>query len=141
MPKPKPVVKIHAAAFYFSHLSRDLEQIASVFCVSTDTVRNWSKTKAWQNALSVFGYTGARNFSRQPRRDTKRDAGETFEKAKSVYLQALSAGEPKHKLSTIAGAAVGLPRRRIHAWALKYGWRSDVENDTEETTHERDQTP
>lgn len=129
MPKPKPVVKIHAAAFYFSHLSRDLDQIASVFSVSTDAVRQWAKTDDWEGALSTLGYEGERSFIRKPTRDTARDAGETFEKAKAVYLQALEDGEPQHKLATIAGNAVGLPRRRIHAWATKYRWREFPDTD------------
>jgi len=129
MPKPKPVVKIHAAAFYFSHLSRNLDQIASVFEVSTDAVRQWAKTDDWEHALKTLGYEGERTFLRKSTRDTARDNAETFSKAKAAYLAAMRAGQPRHKLATIAGAAVGLPRRRIHAWAMKYGWRSVSETD------------
>ena len=131
MPKPKPLVKIYAAAFYFSHISRDLEQIAAVFSVSTDAVRKWAKTDDWEHALSTLGYQGERKFRRKPTRDTPRENAEVFDTARQVYLQALQDGEPQHKLATIAGNAVGLPRRRIHAWAMKYRWREVcVENDT-----------
>lgn len=126
MPKPKPLVKIYSAAFYFSHFSRDLSQIAETFSVSTDAVRKWAKTQDWAYALDVLGYEGERTFLRTPKRDTARDAGEVFETAKSVYLQAHRDGEPTHKLATIAGDAVGLPRRRIHGWAMKYGWRDQA---------------
>lgn len=131
MPKPKPLVKIYAAAFYFSHISRDLYQIASIFSVSTDAVRQWAKTDDWAHALSTLGYEGERKFLRKPTRDTARENAEVFSKAKAAYLAAMRAGEPRHKLATIAGAAVGLPRRRIHAWAMKYNWRSVCETDSD----------
>ena len=123
MAHPKTTIKIHAAAFYFAHISRELQRIVEIFGVSEFAVRKWAKTQAWENALEVFGYTGERSFITKPRRDTARDNGEIFEKARFVYLQAMRDGQPKHKLATIAGDAVGLPRRRIHAWAMKYSWR------------------
>ena len=125
MPHPKTTIKIHAAAFYFAHISRELHRIVEIFDVSEFTVRKWAKTQAWEKALEVFGCTGERNFITKPRRDTARDNGETFEKARKVYFQAMLDGESKHKLATIAGESVGLPRRRIHAWATKYGWREE----------------
>ena len=123
MPHPKTTIKIHAAAFYFAHISRGLQDLVEIFGVSEFTVRKWAKTQAWENALEAFDYQGERHFITKPRRDTQRDNGETFEKARSVYLQAMRDGQPKHKLATIAGGVVGLPRRRIHAWAMKYNWR------------------
>ena len=127
MAKPKKtVVRIHAAAFYFSHISRDLQKMCEVFGVSASAVRKWAKTAEWDYALRTLGYEGERSFLRNPKRETARDNGEVFETAKAVYLQALEDGEPRHKLATIAGDAVGLPRRRIHAWAQQYGWRDEV---------------
>ena len=140
-------MKIHAAAFYFSHISRDLREICEVFGVSRDTIYKWVKTPEWQYALDVFGYTGDREFARRPRRDTKRDAGDVFEKARDAYFQAIAEGVATNKLATVAGAAVGLPRRRIHAWAKQYGWRERVNIDRHVTIHntededERDKTP
>lgn len=78
------------------------------------TIRRYAETPQWHHALDVFGYTGQRTFSLQPNRDTQRDNGEVFEKAREVYLEALQASEPKHKLATITGNAVELSRRRIH---------------------------
>ena len=84
-------------------------------------------------ALDVFGYTGDRDFLTKPTRDTVRDAGETFEKARKVYLEAMRNGEPTHKLATLAGEAVGLSRRRIHAWAQQYGWRDLIHTNDRQT--------
>ena len=131
---PNTIIKIHSAAFYFARISRDLHQITQTFGVSEWAVRKWKKTQDWQNALEVFGCQGDRNFATKPTRDTVRDNGETFEKARKVYLQAMQAGEPTHKLATSAGDAVGLSRRRIHVWATKYGWRDLIHNNDRQQT-------
>ena len=123
MPQQNRLIKIHGIAFYFAHISQDLHQIVKATGMAERTIRRYAETPQWHQALDVFDYTGERTFTLQPSRDTLRDNGEIFEKAREVYLEALRAGEPKHKLATIAGEAVGLPRRRIHAWAMKYNWR------------------
>ena len=126
MRQKRLLVKIHAAAFYFSHISRDVHEISEMFGVSKDAIYKWVKTPEWGFALDVFEYTGDREFARKPRRDTQRDAGELFEKARDAYFKAIRDGVATRKLATVAGAAVGLPRRRIHAWAKQYGWRECV---------------
>lgn len=135
-------MKIHAAAFYFSHISRDVHEISEMFGVSKDAIYKWAKTPEWGFALDVFQYDGDRDFARKPRRDTQRDAGDVFEKAREAYFKAIREGVATRKLATVAGAAVGLPRRRIHAWAVQYGWRTDrfVAIDKEDED-ERDKTP
>ena len=121
--REKSLVKIPAAAFYFARISRDIRRIAEEFNVTAWAVRKWAKTAEWHKALDVFGYKGDRQFATQPTRDTARDNGEIFDRAKQAYQEALNAGKPYHKLATIAGERVGLPRRRIHDWAMKYNWR------------------
>ena len=123
MRQKQVLVKIHSAAFYFAHISRDVHEIAEIFEVSTGAVYKWAKTEEWSDALKAFNYKGDTHFSRQPRRDTARDAGDVFQRAKSAYIHAYRSGEPMRKLATIAGNAVGLSRRRIHAWAKQYHWR------------------
>ena len=121
--RKKSLVKIPAAAFYFARISRDIHQIAAAFDVTEWAIRKWAKTREWEEALETFGYRGDRSFATQPTRDTKRDNGELFEKAHEVYTEAIDAGKPKHQLATIVAARVGVPRRRIHDWAMKYDWR------------------
>ena len=121
--REKSLVKIPAAAFYFARISRDIRRIAEEFNVTEWAVHKWAKTAEWHKALDVFDYKGDRQFATQPKRDTARDNGEIFDEAKQAYQEALSAGNPYHKLATIAGERVGLPRRRIHDWAMKYNWR------------------
>ena len=121
--RKKSLLKIPAAAFYFARISRDIRKIAKEFDVTEWAVRKWAKTSEWHEALDIFGYKGAPIFAKQPTRDAARDNGEIFDKAKQVYQEALNAGKPYHKLAAIAGERVGLSRRRIHDWAMKYNWR------------------
>ena len=128
MPHQNTIIKIHGIAFYFAHFSQDLNEIAEATGVGERQIRRYAETLEWDNALTAWGYTGNRNFTIKPSRDTVRDNGETFLEARKVYLEALRNRQPKHKLATIAGDAVGLPRRRIHAWAKQYGWREMIHN-------------
>ena len=123
------LVKIYSAAYYFSHISRDVHDIAEAFGVSMDAIYKWAKTSEWEFALDVFNYDGDRAFARRRSRDTARDAGEVFGKARAAYFKAIAEGVRVRKLATVAGAAVGLPRRRIHAWAKQYGWREGINRD------------
>ena len=43
MPLPRPTEKIHAAAYHFAHISRDLHDIAEALGVSVWTVRDWAQ--------------------------------------------------------------------------------------------------
>ena len=119
-------IKIHAAAFYFVNTSRDLHEIANVFDVTEFAVRKWAKTPQWAQALDALGYTGDRDFITKPTRDTVRDAGEIFDKARKVYLEALTAGTPKHKLARITADELGLTPKRVRTWAQKYDWREQI---------------
>ena len=127
MPQVKPIVKIHCAATYFVFVSRDINDIAEAFDTSDRTIRRWSDDPEWETALDACGYTGDRTFETQPYRDTERDAGGRFEEARTAYIVAIKEGEPKHRWATIAAEAVGLPRRRVHDWAMKHGWR-EIDN-------------
>ena len=58
-----------------------------------------------------MNYTGDRSFETQPYRDTERDAGDTFEKARTLYIEALNTGVPKHKRARLVAEATGLTPR------------------------------
>ena len=115
--------KIHAGACYFAFVSRDINAIAGQFDVDTRTIRRWADDPEWDAALDACLYTGDRKFEVLPFRDTQRDNAAVFETAREAYIQAIRAGEPQHRWATIAGEKVGVPRRRIHTWAMKYNWR------------------
>ena len=92
MPQVKPIVKIHCAAAYFVFVSRDINEIAETFGTSNRTIRRWAEDEEWETALDACGYTGDRNFETQPYRDTERDAGGLFEKAREAYTVAMESG-------------------------------------------------
>ena len=114
--------KIYAAATYFAFVSRDITAIAKAFGVDTRTIRRWQKDTEWEIALQNVCYTGDRSFETQPHRDTQRDAGDTFEKARTTYIEALNTGVPKHKLARLAAEATGLTPRRVRTWAKQFNW-------------------
>ena len=123
MPRTKDLAKIYGAAFYFAHISRDRKKIANHFNVDDRTIARWAKEPEWTHALDAWGYTGDRSFETPPRRDIANKNSDQYQKAKDIYLEALRAGEPSHKLATIAGEAVDLPRATIHRWAMTHNWR------------------
>ena len=126
MTQMKSIAKIHAAATYFAFVSRDINAIAQVFGVDTRTIRRWAKDPHWEIALDTVNYTGERSFETQPYRDTERDAGDTFEKARTLYIEARNTGVPKHKRARLVAEATGLTPRRIRNWANRYGWATEM---------------
>lgn len=123
MARTKNVAKIHGAAFYFAHISRDKMDIANYFNVQKRTITRWAKEPEWEQALDAWGYEGDRKFLSPPRRDIAKNNKKLFKKARVTYIMAMLSGKPKHKLATITGEAVGLPRATIHRWAMQHGWR------------------
>lgn len=123
MARTETIAKIHGAAFYFAHISRYRKEIADYFDVQERTITRWAKQPEWEQALKVWKYDGERTFLEPPRRDIAKGHTELFKKARDAYIEALIAGKPTHKLATIAGEAVGLPRTTIHRWAKQHAWR------------------
>ena len=122
MPQRLPIAKIHAAAWFFTKHSRDLNAIATEFSVSTDAVRKWAKTPEWDAALDAFKYTGDRSFAKKKTRDAERDAGDLLYQAQDTYTKLIQEGTPDHKLVSMTAEATGLTDRRIRDWAKRYGW-------------------
>ena len=122
MTQMKSIAKIHAAATYFAFVSRDINAIAQVFGVDTRTIRRWAKDPHWEIALDTVNYTGDRSFETQPTRDTERDAGDTFEKARTLYIEALNTDMPQHKLASFTAKATGITPRRVRTWAKQFRW-------------------
>ena len=123
MPQVKPTEKIRAAAYYFVFVSRNIKKIASDFGVVERTIRKWEKLDEWTQVLDACDYQGPRTFEVQPYRNTERDAGEDFRKAREVYLEAQEAGEPRHTLARLTEERTGINRKKVGEWARKYGWR------------------
>lgn len=131
MAKTIDLARIHGAAFYYAYISRDKKIIAEHFQVSVRTIERWSQTEAWRDALKAWGFTGEpTDFSSPPKRDIATKSRENFDRAKRLYIEALNAGEPDHKIASIVGEATGLPPSTIRRWAKRYNWRGYMREDS-----------
>ena len=126
MPQVKPIAKIHCAAAYFAFVSRDINAIAAQFNVKNRAVRRWAEDPEWHKALEICGASDATPL-KQPTRHTERDAGDIFEEARQIYVDALNTGTPKHKLATLTAEKMGLKVRRVRNWAKRFGWRETTQ--------------
>ena len=129
MPKRSKVetdILVTVAAGLFVTHTRDAKEIASLLNTSERSVHRWAERDKWEEVLQTLNYKGDRNFRVKPSRNSQREEGEIFEEAREAYQEAIKAGEPTHKLATIASNATGIPRRRIHDWAMKHGWRENL---------------
>ena len=122
-PKRSTDTLITAAARLFATHTRDAQEIAKLLNTQARSVRRWAKTDLWEAVLQSLGYEGDRNFTRKLTRDAVRDAPELFVKAQQVYLAAMQAGVPPHKLTRHTADAVGISRHRVTFWVKRYKWR------------------
>ena len=132
MPMGKSLVKIHGAAVYFAHVSRDIHEIATTFDVSERSIRRWAEEeKEWEKSLSACGYKGDHTFETKPTRKPDRDTKDLFKAAQEAYVKARKEGKPLHKLPKIIahGIGDGLSSRRVYEWAKKYGWQDIIEEE------------
>lgn len=133
MPMEKNLVKIHGAAVYFAHVSRDIQDIAVTFGVSERSVRRWAEEEEeWGESLSACGYKGDHTFKPKPTRKPERDTEDLFKAAHDAYVKARKEGKPLHKLPTIIAHNIGaeISPRRVYEWAKKYRWQ-DIMGDEE----------
>lgn len=129
--KERKTVLIHAAAYHFAHFSRKATEIAAALDVADKTIRRYADEPEWEFALKCFGYTGKRYFEREPRRNTARENGAVYDRAKEVYITLIRDGVPKHKINRLTGETV-FPemdpvkaRNTIHLWAKRENWREE----------------
>ena len=79
--------KLHGAAFYFAHVSRDIEKLAKLLKESEDLLRQWTKHTEWNKSLETYGYEGVRTFYRTVSRTsnttdfTETDISDTTQKS------------------------------------------------------------
>ena len=124
--KDKTDTLVTIAAGLFATHTRDAKEIASLLDTSERSVHRWAKTDVWETVLKTLNYKGQRNFRVKSNRDSQREVGEIFEKAREAYQDAIRSGVPTHKLATLASNAVGIPARKIHDWAMTHGWRENL---------------
>ena len=120
------IVKLHAAAFYFSVSSQNAGEIAKHVGVSERTIHRWAALPQWESALDALGYSGVREFVYHQKRDKQREHGEVYARAKAVYLGFYNEGVSKYKLASQTAEVVKLPREKISRWARTDNWRGEA---------------
>ena len=110
-------IHIHAMAWYFVHISKDVQEMATAFEVSRQTIRNRSKTPAFREALDAFGFTGEIKFGNKAARESDPDV----EIARQEYNKAIAEGQPRRAISR-AAKSVGKARSVIKDWEKRFNF-------------------
>ena len=116
---------ISTAAGIFAKHTRDAKEIAAILDTSERNIYRWAETPQWEKTLADIGYEGEGSFRVAARRDTKRDYGEVFEKARDLYSTAVQQGHSNWKAAGIAAEALGFQQRTVLKWARRFGWKPE----------------
>ena len=76
-------------------------------------------------ALNTLQYAGDRAFKSEERRDTLRDSGDLVARPRAYLEQRWDRRTHKQAVSVVC-ETLTLKRRRVNAWAAKFGWEGDV---------------
>lgn len=115
---------ITTAAGIFAKHTRDAKEIASILDTSERNIYRWAETPQWEKTLADVGYEGERSFRVATTRDTQRDYGEVFEKARDLYITAVGQGHSNWKAAGIAAEKLGFQQKTVLRWARRFGWRN-----------------
>lgn len=114
--------RIHAIAWYFANVSKDINKISQDFNISKQVLNQYTKRPQWHRSLDEIGYMGVRKFTKQVTRDIIRDNFADYQKAKTIYLKLKRQGVIKHKLISTTAKSVEKPRMTIYRWSKKFNW-------------------
>ena len=122
------LIKLHAAATIFAQ--RDgcsAKEIAETLDMPLNSVYHLAKQPEWDTALNTLRYAGDRAFKSEKRRDALRDSGDLVARARGLYLTQRSERFRTHKQAvSVVCDTLDLKRRRVNAWAAKFGWEREV---------------
>lgn len=116
-------IHITTAACLFVTYTRDAKEIANILKTTDRTIHRYAETELWEEILQIVGYEGERSFRVEATRDTARDYGEVFEKAKEIFIAAVRQGHSNWKAAGIAAEKLGLTQKRVSKWSHQFGWR------------------
>ena len=120
-------IKLHAAAFVFAQRAGcSAKEIAETLDMPLNSVYHLAKQPEWDTALNTLQYAGERVFKSEKRRDTLRDAGDLVARARAVYLEQRWDSCTHKQAVSVVCETLDLKRRRVNAWAAKFGWERDV---------------
>ena len=107
----------YALAWQFTNHTKEITELATEFNVSIQTIRNWAKTPAFQEAIQAFGFTGTIHFGHTHARADNKDV----DIARREYRKAVSEGQPKKAVSR-AARSVGKHINVIRDWRDRFDW-------------------
>ncbi len=120
-------IKLHAAAFVFAQRAGcSAKEIAETLNMPLNSVYHLAKQPEWDTALDTLQYAGERAFKSEKRRDTLRDAGDLVARARELYLEQRCDSRTHKQAVSVVCETLDLKRRRVNAWAAKFGWEGDV---------------
>lgn len=124
------IIRLHAAAFYFTKYSRNAAEIAAHVGVHARTITRWAELPEWDRTLDTLGYSGDREFEKKQTRNLTREQGEIYHAVKDAYFAAAAQGIPQHKWGSAAEKATGaiVDRFTIRRWAKMEEWKEEIEN-------------
>lgn len=126
------IEELHAAAFYLKkHPESSAAEVAEFVGKSKRTIERWSTTDEWHTALDNIGFTGDRNWRRNPHRDVQRDDGDLVDLAKTLYLKHRAEGKRKGDAVKITARTVNKTDQTIRNWRKRFGWETEVSHETE----------
>lgn len=114
---------ITTAAVIFAKYTRDAKEIGNILGTSERNIHRWGKTPQWTKTLADIRYEGDRSFRVETTRDIQRDYGEILDDARELYLAAVDQGHSSWKATGIVEEKLGVNRRTVEKWALRFGWR------------------
>ena len=102
------------------------KEIAETLDIPLNSVYHLAKQPEWDTALNTLQYAGERAFKSEKRRDTLRDAGDLVARARELYLEQRGDSRTHKQAVSVVCETLDLKRRRVNAWAAKFGWEGNV---------------
>lgn len=121
------IEKLHAAAFYLTKYPESTaEEVGAFVGASKRTIERWSTTAEWHTALDNLGFTGDRDWRRNPHRDIERDSGDLVALGKETYLRYRFEGLTRGKATIATAKVLSCSEKRIYNWRKRFGWDDEV---------------
>ena len=103
------------------------KEIAETLDIPINSVYHLAKQPEWDKALNTLQYAGDRTFKSEKRRDTLRDSGDLVARARAIYLEQRWDSRTHKQAVSVVCETLDLKRRRVNAWAAKFGWEGMCE--------------
>ena len=121
------IEELHAAAFYLTKYPESTAAEVGAFVgKSKRTIERWSTLPEWDTALDNLGFTGERNWRRNPKENLAVRLKDEIALAKQLYLEQRQNGVTRGKADKAVAEVLDCSDKRIYHWRKRFGW--DDEN-------------